>query len=78
MAESARGWSAIRTTTCSQSDRRPSWNEQTRRVIDEAPVDPRQPRFFSAEEFATIGAIGGAYGAAACRPPAGAAGGAGR
>lgn len=35
----------------------PSWNEQTRRVIDERLSIPRQPRFFSAEEFATIGAI---------------------
>jgi Gluconate 2-dehydrogenase subunit 3 len=35
----------------------PSWNEQTRRVIARRlSVDP-EPRFFTAEEFKTVGAI---------------------
>jgi hypothetical protein len=35
----------------------PSWNEQTRRVIDKRLAVPRDPRFFSADEFATVIAI---------------------
>jgi hypothetical protein len=35
----------------------PSWNEQTRRVIDRRLAIPREPRFFAAEEFATVEAI---------------------
>jgi Gluconate 2-dehydrogenase subunit 3 len=37
----------------------PSWNAQTRRVVDQRLAVPREPRFFSAEEFATLGAIAG-------------------
>ena len=35
----------------------PSWNEQTRRVIDRRLAVPREPRFFSEDEFATVEAI---------------------
>ena len=35
----------------------PSWNEQTRRVIDRRLAVPRTPRFFSEAEFATVEAI---------------------
>ena len=35
----------------------PSWNEQTRRVIDRRLAVPRTPRFFSGHEFATVEAI---------------------
>jgi hypothetical protein len=35
----------------------PSWNEQTRRVIDARMALPREPRFLSEEEFATLAAI---------------------
>src|ERR1700760_851004 len=35
----------------------PSWNEQTRRVIDRRLAVPRTPRFFSDHEFATVEAI---------------------
>jgi hypothetical protein len=35
----------------------PSWNEQTRRVIDQRLSVPRDPRFFTEEEFATVNAI---------------------
>jgi hypothetical protein len=35
----------------------PSWNEQTRRVIDRRLAVPRTPRFFSDHEFATLEAI---------------------
>ena len=35
----------------------PSWNEQTRRVIDRRLAAPRTPRFFSDHEFATVEAI---------------------
>src|SRR3954451_19075945 len=35
----------------------PSWNEQTRRVIDHRLAIPRTPRFFSDHEFATVEAI---------------------
>jgi hypothetical protein len=35
----------------------PSWNEQTRRVIDERIAIPREPRFFTEDEFATLTAI---------------------
>ncbi len=35
----------------------PSWNEQTRRVIDERLALLHEPRFFSAAEFATLQAI---------------------
>jgi hypothetical protein len=35
----------------------PSWNEQTRRVIDRRLAVPRTPRFFSSQEFATLEAI---------------------
>jgi hypothetical protein len=35
----------------------PSWNEQTRRVIDRRLAVPRTPRFFSEHEFATVEAI---------------------
>ena len=35
----------------------PSWNAQTRRVIDRRLAVPGEPRFFSAEEFATLSAI---------------------
>ena len=35
----------------------PSWNEPTRRVIDQRLAVPREPRYFTAEEFATLGAI---------------------
>jgi hypothetical protein len=34
----------------------PSWNEQTRRVIDRRLALPREPRFFDAEEWATLSA----------------------
>lgn len=35
----------------------PSWNEQTRRVIDARLAVPREPRFFTADEFAAVEAI---------------------
>ncbi len=35
----------------------PSWNEQTRRVIDKRLAVSRDPRFFTADEFATVTAI---------------------
>jgi hypothetical protein len=35
----------------------PSWNEQTRRVIDARLAVPREPNFFTAEEYATVEAI---------------------
>jgi hypothetical protein len=35
----------------------PSWNEKTRQVIDERLWLPREPRFLSPEEFATLQAI---------------------
>jgi hypothetical protein len=37
----------------------PSWNEQTRRVIDARLALPREPRFLNAEEWATLEAICG-------------------
>ena len=37
----------------------PSWNEQTRRVIDRRLAIPREPRFLTQEEFATLTAIAG-------------------
>jgi hypothetical protein len=37
----------------------PSWNEQTRRVIDQRLAVPREPRFFTADEFATLVAVAG-------------------
>jgi hypothetical protein len=35
----------------------PSWNEVTRRVIDERLALPRDPRFFTAEEWLTLSAV---------------------
>jgi len=35
----------------------PSWNERTRQVIDQRLALPREPRFLSSEEFATLQAI---------------------
>jgi hypothetical protein len=35
----------------------PSWNEQTRRVIDKRMAIPREPQFMSAQEFATVSAL---------------------
>lgn len=35
----------------------PSWNEQTRRVIDERIAVPREPRFLTESEYATLVAI---------------------
>ncbi|MBV8890080.1 MAG: gluconate 2-dehydrogenase subunit 3 family protein [Alphaproteobacteria bacterium] len=35
----------------------PSWNAQTRRVIDARLALPAEPRFFSEEEWATLGAV---------------------
>jgi len=35
----------------------PSWNEATRRAIDRRLATPREPRYFTAEEFATLTAI---------------------
>jgi hypothetical protein len=35
----------------------PSWNEQTRRVIDQRQAVPREPRFFSPAEFRTLDAV---------------------
>ena len=35
----------------------PSWNEQTRRVIDARLAVPREPRFFTEEEWTTLNAI---------------------
>src|SRR5579863_5715737 len=35
----------------------PSWNAQTRRVIDQRLAVPREPRFFTADEFRTLDAI---------------------
>ena len=37
----------------------PSWNEKTRRVIDQRLAVPREPRFLSAAEFETLDAICG-------------------
>jgi hypothetical protein len=37
--------------------RTPSWNEQTRRVIDRRLAVPREPRFLTPYEFATVEAI---------------------
>jgi Gluconate 2-dehydrogenase subunit 3 len=39
--------------------RSPSWNEQTRRVIDARLDMPRDPRFLSSDEFRTLEAICG-------------------
>ncbi|HEX4193060.1 MAG TPA: gluconate 2-dehydrogenase subunit 3 family protein [Stellaceae bacterium] len=35
----------------------PSWNEKTRRVIDQRLAMPREPRFLSHEEFETLEAV---------------------
>jgi hypothetical protein len=35
----------------------PSWNAQTRRVVDQRLAVSREPRFFSADEFRTLDAI---------------------
>jgi hypothetical protein len=35
----------------------PSWNEATRRVIDQRLAVPREPRFLTADEFCTLDAI---------------------
>ena len=35
----------------------PSWNEKTRRVIDQRLAVPREPRFLSSEEFQTLDAV---------------------
>jgi Gluconate 2-dehydrogenase subunit 3 len=35
----------------------PSWNEQTRRVIDQRLAQPREPRFLTPEEFRTLEAV---------------------
>lgn len=35
----------------------PSWNEKTRRVIDQRLAVPREPRFFTAPEFQTLEAV---------------------
>lgn len=35
----------------------PSWNEQTRQVIDRRLATPREPRFFTSEEFETVEAL---------------------
>ena len=35
----------------------PSWNEKTRQVIDRRLALPREPRFLSAEAFATLAAV---------------------
>jgi Gluconate 2-dehydrogenase subunit 3 len=35
----------------------PSWNEQTRRVIDQRLAVPGDPRFFTEDEFATVAAL---------------------
>jgi hypothetical protein len=35
----------------------PSWNEKTRRVIDQRLGVPREPRFLAAEEFRTLDAV---------------------
>jgi hypothetical protein len=35
----------------------PSWNAQTRRVVDQRLAVPRDPRFFTAAEFKTLDAI---------------------
>ena len=35
----------------------PSWNAQTRRVVDQRLAVPREPRFFLADEFRTLEAI---------------------
>jgi len=37
--------------------RTPSWNETTRRVIDQRLAIPREPRFFAEDEFQTLDAI---------------------
>jgi hypothetical protein len=47
-----------------------SWNEKTRRVIDSRLATPREPRFFTAEEFRALEAIcGRIVPQAAQRPP---------
>ena len=35
----------------------PSWNDKTREVIDKRLAVPREPRFFNAEEWRTLGAV---------------------
>ena len=35
----------------------PSWNQKTREVIDKRLAVPRKPRFFTADEYATVEAI---------------------
>ena len=35
----------------------PSWNTKTRDVIDKRLATPREPRFFTADEFATVEAV---------------------
>ncbi|HEX2940225.1 MAG TPA: gluconate 2-dehydrogenase subunit 3 family protein [Rhodopila sp.] len=35
----------------------PSWNEQTRRVIDQRLAVPREPRFFTEHEFNTVAVL---------------------
>ncbi|HEX3953678.1 MAG TPA: gluconate 2-dehydrogenase subunit 3 family protein [Stellaceae bacterium] len=37
--------------------RTPSWNEKTRRVIDQRLALPREPRFLNLDEWQTLGAI---------------------
>ena len=37
----------------------PSWNAQTRRVVDQRLAVSREPRFFTADEFRTLDAIAG-------------------
>ncbi len=37
--------------------RTPSWNEKTRRVIDQRLAIPREPRFLGADEFETLEAV---------------------
>ena len=32
----------------------PSWNDATRRAIDRRLAVPREPRYFTSEEFATV------------------------
>jgi hypothetical protein len=53
----------------------PSWNEQTRRVIDRRlAIDPDEHRFFSDAEWATLRALGRPHRSAACRTCAGSSG----
>jgi hypothetical protein len=35
----------------------PSWNEQTRKVVDDRLATPREPRFLTAPEFSTLDAV---------------------